>query len=134
MMYQYTRFGVVQPMNYREEARQILLHLQGSAELKQHDVQWLADRLQALCDASTEEDLPEMEPIVVEPDVERLIRWRDSMALDWHGEELVCHVSSALRICPTVRIPPEHQAAHLKFLRLGREEQVEHVGAVLGWS
>ncbi len=49
------------------------------------------------------------------PQVEALIRWRDSRALDWDGDELVSHVLYYLDTMPADEPPPELQAALQEF-------------------
>lgn len=50
-------------------------------------------------------------------DTMALVRWRDSLALDWWGEDLVSHIERAFE-SPVRPIPEEHQVAHARLMDL----------------
>lgn len=64
--------------------------------------------------------------------LQALIRWRDTLALDWTGEDLHFHVSGALRTTtdPT-RVPEEHREALRAFQALSEDDQLTAVSTVL---
>ena len=69
-----------------------------------------------------EEDRPK-----VTDGIRALITWRDSLALDWSGMELVDHVTYRLKeLTPEDRpdyMPPEHEEALNAFQALSDDEQ-----------
>lgn len=96
--------------------------------------------------ASTEEPKPatqvllpfpecrEAGPIEVAKDLLALIQWRDSLALDWTGEDLVFHILRSLaewRPGSPPDVPEEHRAALKTFQALSEDEQYEMVKAAL---
>lgn len=63
-----------------------------------------------------------------------LIRWRDALALDWHGEELVSHVADSLPRMDESRVPEEHRPAFREFSLLPEDERYEIIRKVLGFT
>lgn len=73
-----------------------------------------------------------MKKNTISRDVEALICWRDSCALDWDGEELVLHVLSVLRSQLSVNdVPEEHRAGFLEFQAMDQDAQFDAVSSIL---
>lgn len=64
-------------------------------------------------------------------ELENLIAWRDMLALDWYGEELVFHILRYLVRPRPNEIPEEHKQAHIVFKQLSDDDQLLLIEAVL---
>ena len=60
----------------------------------------------------------------VPANIEALIRWRDELALDWYGDDLVYHLLQALHYDKVPTVPTEHEEA-LRLFRSYDETQQE---------
>lgn len=68
---------------------------------------------------------------IISRDVVKLIKWRDAMAMDWDGEELVLHVASSLRTRPPSSVPKNLKEALGDFRKLDELSQHQLVAKVL---
>lgn len=68
----------------------------------------------------------------IDDQVQALIVWRDSRALDWWGGSLISHVMSCLNHPgPADAIPLEHLEGHSKFMAMSEEDRYQAIKKVL---
>ncbi len=62
---------------------------------------------------------------------EALVKWRNELALDWHGADLVYHIRAVLHHLEVLTVPEEHRKALASFQQLDEEEQIKVIDTIL---